>query len=57
LRDFLENDLLSGVDKQVTEMEISKNKARKFDGLVQALRIAIRKEIGVENLQVGQEDA
>jgi hypothetical protein len=56
LRDFLENEFLSGVREQVSELEISKSKAKNFDYLVQSLRISIRKELGVENLQVGQED-
>lgn len=56
LRDFLESEFLSGAHEQVSEIEISKRKAKNFDYLVQCLRVAIRKELGVENLQVANED-
>lgn len=56
LRDFLEGEFLSGTYEQGSELEISKTKAKKFDYLVQSLRVSIRKELGVENLQVAKED-
>lgn len=55
LRNFILEEFISAVKDSQTEIQISKNKAEKFDGKVQQLRIAIRAEIGVEDLKVTSE--
>lgn len=55
LRDFIETDLMEGGAGGQPLREISNNKARKFDQAVTWLRVAIRKEIGVEDLKAGVE--
>lgn len=50
LRDFIHREFLQRGDD-----DISKVKVAKFDGYVQNLRIAIRKEIGVEDLKVTEQ--
>ena len=52
LRGFVEADLMTLGDGLV---EISNNKAKKFDGYVRTLRVAIRREIGVEDLKAATE--
>ena len=55
LRNFILDEFVSIESKNQTEIQISKSKADKFDGKVQQLRIAIRAEIGVEDLKVTSE--
>jgi hypothetical protein len=53
LRDFIRDNFLNEPDKN--EIPISKNIANRFRSKVTKLRIAIRKEIGVEDLKVTAE--
>ena len=56
LRSFIEKELLANAQEGQTELEISNTKANNFpDGAVQNLRIALRKEIGTEDLAVARE--
>ncbi len=55
LRNFILDEFVSTVTNGQAEIQISKNKAEKFDSKVQQLRIAIRAEIGVEDLKVTSE--
>lgn len=55
LRGFVESDLMTLVSEETSLVEISNNKAKKFDGHVNWLRIAIRREIGVEDLKAATE--
>ena len=55
LRNFILGEFISIAKDGQAEIQISKNKEDKFDGKVQQLRIAIRAEIGVEDLKVTSE--
>ena len=56
LRDFVEKEFLENVQESQAEIEISNVKANTFlNGIVQNLRIAVRKEIGTEDLVVAKE--
>jgi hypothetical protein len=56
LRDFIEKEFLANAQEGQTELEVSNTKANNFlDGEVQNLRIALRKEIGTEDLSVAKE--
>jgi hypothetical protein len=55
LRDYILEEFISKMKDGVTEIQINKSKVKKFDGKVQQLRIAIRAEIGVEDLKVTSE--
>jgi hypothetical protein len=55
LRGFVESDLMSLGGDDADLVEISNSKAKKFDGLVRNLRVAIRREIGVEDLKAATE--
>jgi len=54
LRDFILDELLKDAEGEMSEVNISKNKARRFRNKVTELRIAIREEIGVTDLQVAK---
>lgn len=55
LRRFIESEFLELDLSSQSSPTISKTKAKSFFGRVGNLRIALRKEIGVENLTVGKE--
>lgn len=55
LRNFVLDEFISTAKDEQTKIQISKNKAEKFDRKVQQLRIAIRAEIGVEDLRASSE--
>ena len=55
LRNFIMDELISKIKEGQTEIQISNNKAKEFDSKVQQLRIAIRAEIGVNDLKVTNE--
>lgn len=53
LKDYIEMEISDAVTEN--EVSISKTKANKLDGYVQNVRMAIRKELNLENLQVTKE--
>lgn len=53
LRNFLEAEL--ELDTNEKEIPISKSKAKNLDGYVQNVRIAIRKELNLEDLRITKE--
>jgi hypothetical protein len=55
LRDFIGDEFLKKAESGNTELEISNNKAKSFHGRLATLRIALRKEIGTEDLVVSKE--
>lgn len=52
LRNYLMEEFISKAEEGQTEMPVGRNKVERLDGKVQQLRIAIRAEIGVEDLRV-----
>jgi hypothetical protein len=52
LRNYLMEEFIAKAEEGQTELPIARNKAERLDGKVQQLRIAIRAEIGVEDLRV-----
>jgi hypothetical protein len=56
LRDFIMEEFISKAKENQKEIQIAKNKAKSLDGKVQQLRIAIRAELGVEDLNVASEN-
>jgi hypothetical protein len=55
LRDFIGDEFIPKNQDGQSELEVSNNKAKSFHGRIANLRIALRKEIGTEDLTVSRE--